>query len=60
MRNASSRSTHVADAMTTRPVARSTAITDHVANAVDGRSSDARKASATLMGNGEEGDEVWG
>src|SRR6185436_6003125 len=37
MRNASSRFTHVADAMTTRPVLMSTAMTDHVARAVAGR-----------------------
>src|SRR4051794_36442219 len=36
IRNWSSRSTQVADAMTTRPVLRSAAITDHVANAVVG------------------------
>src|SRR6266852_6776647 len=36
IRNWSSRSTQVAEAMTTRPVLLSTAMTDHVANAVDG------------------------
>src|SRR4051812_22674871 len=37
IRKASSRLTQVADAMTTRPVLASTAMTDHVALAVDGR-----------------------
>src|SRR5215831_5315872 len=45
MRNASSRSTHVADAMTMRPVLRSTAITDHVANARAGNSRHNRNAT---------------
>src|SRR5262245_922148 len=50
MRNRSSRSTHVAEAMTTRPVARSTAITDQVANADVGRvSRTARARSARFM-----------
>src|SRR5262249_23620924 len=60
-RNMSSRSTHVADAMTTRPVLKSTAITDHVANAVEGSNSDmaaARRARmrAVLEGRGSRGE----
>src|SRR6185369_11581079 len=45
IRNASSRFTHVADAITTRPVLMSTAITDQVANAVDGRRADISTAA---------------
>src|SRR6185295_64805 len=37
-RNSSLFATHVADAITTRPVLRSTAMTDQVADAVDGTS----------------------
>ena len=44
--------THVADAITTRPVLRSTAITDQVANAVDGsaRTAARRKISRRMRG----------
>src|SRR5215468_10325150 len=57
-RNMSSRSTQVADAMTTRPVLKSTAITDHVANAVDGINKETAAATrerigSTLIGIGD-------
>src|ERR1700730_11784042 len=51
IRNWSSRSTQVADAMTTRPVLLSTAMTDHVANAVEGMTRNrSRNANGPLMG----------
>src|SRR4029077_709002 len=50
IRNWSSRSTQVADAITTRPVLRSTAITDQVADAVAGSaSSENRTRTARRM-----------
>jgi hypothetical protein len=51
----SSRSTHVADAMTTRPVLKSTAITDHVANAVEGTNKESAAARRARMRAGLRG-----
>src|SRR3979409_2808825 len=56
IRNWSSRSTQGADAMTTRPVLLSTAMTDHVANAVDGTTRNrSRNANVPLMGGDSTG-----